>query len=181
RCGITRGGPAIRVGTCTCKSIEALSVRPDRCAGAGVPGRKGNVTLTFCWDVSAANWIAHSEVRWSQLVGFGPAGFDAYARLRFLPDPARPGQSENDVQAEDWRTGQLSRLFEVLATHTATPEDCYFCVWEGFGVDDARVTSNDDFAAYIDYENDSASLAQPGLAPEPTGSPPRSHLPKGVI
>ena len=139
------------------------------------------MTLTFCWDVSAANWIAHSEVRWSQLVGFGPAGFDAYARLRFLPDPARPGQSENDVQAEDWRTGQLSRLFEVLATHTATPEDCYFCVWEGFGVDDARVTSNDDFAAYIDYENDSASLAQPGLAPEPTGSPPRSHLPKVVI
>ena len=120
-------------------------------------------------DLSAADWIAHSDLRWSQLVGFGPAGFDAYARLRFLPDPAGPGQSENDVPAEDWRTDPLPRLFEVLATHTATPEDCYFCVWEGVGVDVAHVPSAFDDAVYIDDETDAASLgrpnAQPGLAP----------------
>jgi hypothetical protein len=94
-------------------------------------------------------------------VGFGPAGFDAYARLRFLPDPARPGQSEHDVEAEDWRSDQLPRLFEVLATHTATPEDCYFCVWEGFGVDGAPVATDADAdeALYVDDENDAASLA----------------------
>ena len=80
------------------------------------------MTLTFCWDLSAADWITRSDLRWAQLVGFGPAGFDAYARLRFLPDPARPGQSENDVLGQDSGTGQLPRLFEVLATHTATPE-----------------------------------------------------------
>jgi hypothetical protein len=129
------------------------------------------VTLSFCWDLSAADWIAHSDLRWSQLVGFGPAGFDAYARLRFLPDLAGPGQSENDVPAEDWRTDPLPRLFEVLATHTATPEDCYFCVWEG--VDVAHVPSAFDDAVYIDDETDAASLgrpnAQPGLAPEPAG------------
>ncbi len=28
---------------------------------------------------------------------FGPAGFEPYPRLRFLPDPTYPGQSENDV------------------------------------------------------------------------------------
>jgi hypothetical protein len=131
------------------------------------------VTLSFCWDLSAADWIAHSDLRWSQLVGFGAAGFDAYARLRFLPDPAYPGQSENDVPAEDWRTDPLPRLFEVLATHTATPEDCYFCVWEGVGVDVAHVPSAFDDAVYIDDETDAASLgrpnAQPGLAPEPAG------------
>ncbi len=55
------------------------------------------MTLTYCWDLSAADWIAHSDLRWSQLVGFGPASFEAYARLRFLPDPVRPGQSENDA------------------------------------------------------------------------------------
>jgi hypothetical protein len=43
-----------------------------------------------------------SERPWQQLVGFGPEGFPAYARLRFLPDPAYEGQSENDVDvAED--------------------------------------------------------------------------------
>jgi hypothetical protein len=139
------------------------------------------VTLTFCRELSAADWIAHSDLPWPQLVGFGPAGFDAYARLRFLPDPARPGQSENDVEV-DWRTDQLPRLFEVLATHTATPEDCYFCVWEGFGDADVAIDAD---AVYIDDENVGASLewpgAQPGLAPEPAGSPSMPCLPKLVV
>jgi hypothetical protein len=120
-------------------------------------------------------------------VGFGPAGFDAYARLRFLPDPARPGQSEHDVEAEDWRSDQLPRLFEVLATHTATPEDCYFCVWEGFGVDGAPVATDADAdeALYVDDENDAASLArpdaQPGLAPETAGWRASKLPPKVVV
>jgi len=25
-------------------------------------GYKGNVTLTFCWDLSAADWIAHGDL-----------------------------------------------------------------------------------------------------------------------
>jgi hypothetical protein len=139
------------------------------------------VTLTCCRELSAADWIAHSELPWQQLVGFGPAGFDAYARLRFLPDPAYPGQSENDVEA-DWRTDALPRLFEVLATHTATPDDCYFCVWEGFT--DSNVNVDED-AVYVDDENAGASLerpgAQPGWAPHPAGSPSMPHLPKVVV
>jgi hypothetical protein len=128
------------------------------------------VTLIFCWELSAADWIAHSDLPWQQLVGLGPAGFDAYARLRFLPDPTRPGQSENDIDAA-CPTDQLPTLFEVLATHTTTPGDCYFCVWEGFG--DADVAADDD-AAYIDEEN---TGAQPGLEPTPAG--PRA--PKVVV
>jgi hypothetical protein len=141
------------------------------------------VTLTFCWDLSGADWIVHSDLPWQQLVGFGPAGFDTYARLRFLPDPVRPGQSENDVQA-DWRTDQLPALFEVLATHTATPDDCYFCVWEGFG--HAEVAT-DDYAVYIDDENAGAQQgqagAQPGWAPValPSISPSTPQPPKVVV
>lgn len=96
------------------------------------------MTLGFCRDLSAADWIIRSDLPWQRLVGFGPAGFDAYARLRFLPDPVRLGQSENDVEP-DWRTEQLPRLFEVLAGRTATPDDCYFCVWDGFADDDASL------------------------------------------
>jgi hypothetical protein len=145
------------------------------------------VTLTFCWDLSAADWIAHSDLRWSQLVGFGAAGFDAYARLRFLPDPAYPGQSENDVVGQDSRADQLPRLFEVLATHTATPDDCYFCVWEGFGVYDAHGVVYADDAVYLVDEIDFASLAlpdpdaRPAVAPEPVGGRAVAHLPRVVV
>lgn len=94
-----------------------------------------NVALTFCSDVSPADWISASELPWNRLVTFGPAGFAAYARLRFLPDPAYPGQRELDVDRHDVRPErvQLPMLFEALATHTVTPDDCYFCLWEGFG------------------------------------------------
>jgi hypothetical protein len=140
------------------------------------------VTLAFCRELSAADWISHSDLPWPQLVGFGPAGFDVYARLRFLPDPARPGQRENDVEVEDWRHGQLTRLFEVLATHTATPEQCYFCVWDGFGGPDIAL---DDDAVYIETEVDVARLgrsgAQPGVAPPSAVSASVPPLPKVVV
>jgi hypothetical protein len=139
------------------------------------------VTLTFCSDLAAADWIVHSDLPWPQLVTFGPAGFDAYARLRLLPDPVRPGHSENDAEA-DWRTDQLPRLFEVLATHTTTPDDCYFCVWEGVG--HAELVIDDD-AVYIDAANATARLeradAQPGLAPERAASPSIPDVPKVVV
>lgn len=138
------------------------------------------MTLTSCWDLAAADWIVHSDLPWQQLVGFGPAGFDAYARLRFLPDPALPGQSENDVEAE-WRTSQVPRLFEVLAAHTTTPDSCYFCVWEGFG---PAEPANDDDAAYIDDGDGGVQRAdaEPGLAPDPAVvSPMTSHVPKVVL
>ncbi|MFI7543339.1 hypothetical protein [Actinoplanes sp. NPDC049599] len=93
------------------------------------------MTLTLCPDVAAAGWIVRSDLPWHRLVGFGPAGFDAYARLRLLPDPERLGQSENDVQAEDWRMAQLPRLFTILAAHTTTADRCYVCVWDGWGPD----------------------------------------------
>ncbi|MBG0562503.1 hypothetical protein [Actinoplanes aureus] len=94
------------------------------------------MTLHFCTDPAPADWIADSELPWEDLVTLGPGGFDAYARLRLLPDPVRPGMSENDAEAEDWRSEQLPRLFELLAAETTTPGDCYFCVWDGFGQSD---------------------------------------------
>ena len=93
------------------------------------------MALTFCFDVSPADWITTSDLPWGRLVTFGPTGFEAYARLRFLPDPAHPGQSEDQADRDedhDERV-QLPVLYEVLAAHTRTPDDCYFCLWEGIG------------------------------------------------
>ena len=94
------------------------------------------MALAPCSDLSAADWIATSELVWSDLVVFGPSGFAAYSRLRFIPDPAFEGQRENDV-ALDWDAipdvaDQWRALLELLAAHTSTPQECYFCLWDGW-------------------------------------------------
>ena len=93
------------------------------------------MALIPCSELSAAGWITASELPWEQLVGFGPAGFPAYARLRFLPDPAYEGQSANDVDVDEVpdETASLRVALETLRRHTRTPDDCYFCLWDGWG------------------------------------------------
>jgi hypothetical protein len=71
----------------------------------------------------------------TQLISFGPAGYEAYARLRFIPDPSRPGQAEADVKVPDDHPSDISqarRALHQLSRFTATPQECYFCIWEGY-------------------------------------------------
>jgi hypothetical protein len=92
------------------------------------------VTLRYCDDLSAADWIVKGHIPWEQLVNFGPSGFPAYARLRFLPDPTKPGQEEADAYVADDHLPEMEQtrlVLKHLQRFTATPEDCYFCVWEG--------------------------------------------------
>ena len=152
--------------------------------------------LTACSDLSAADWITGSDLPWQQLAGFGPSGFTAYARLRFLPDPAYDGQSENDVDFGDAvsESAKLSAALQVLSRHTSTPDAYYFCLWDGWGWDDDSAGS-----ALIDIESGSTlesmstsrlpkvyredgsphAAARPGVAPS---SPSSVHSePKVVI
>jgi hypothetical protein len=92
--------------------------------------------LQYCNDVSAADWIVQAQIPCEQLVNFGPPGFPAYARLRFIPDPTKPGQTEADAYVADNHLPEMQQtrlVLEHLRRFTATPEDCYFCVWEGYG------------------------------------------------
>lgn len=94
------------------------------------------MTLHPCSDVSVADWIMAARRPWQQLVRFGPPGFRAYGRLRFLPDPDSAGQSENDVVRTGDRPAETEHLraaLAALAHHTDTPDDCYVCVWDGWG------------------------------------------------
>jgi len=94
------------------------------------------MALVHCLDLSAADWIVQSDQPWDQLVFFGPGGFPAYARLRFLPDPAYVGQDRNDPDVETGSFNDepvLRVALTTLARHTRTPDDCYFCLWEGWG------------------------------------------------
>jgi hypothetical protein len=94
------------------------------------------VTLTPLTDLSAAGWIAASDQPWNRLVTMGPAGFSAYARLRFIPDPMNGGQSESDVGRDDESPSdadQLRTAVETLLPHTRTPDEGYLLIWEGWG------------------------------------------------
>jgi hypothetical protein len=93
------------------------------------------VGLAYCTDTSAADWLVRSGTPALQLILFGPSGYEAYARLRFIPDPERPGQAENDVDLPEDHPSDLSqarRAIHLLAPFTTTPGECYFCLWEGY-------------------------------------------------
>ncbi|WNB87111.1 hypothetical protein [Cellulomonas sp. ATA003] len=96
------------------------------------------MTLQHCTDLSPAAWITGSDLPWDRLVGFGPAA-PAYARLRFIPDPAYPGQSENDVDAgpggAEAEAAVLRGALDTLARHTGTPDDVYVGLWDGWSSD----------------------------------------------
>ena len=80
-----------------------------------------------------AAWI--SNLTFLEATTFGPPGFEAYARLRFIPDPARPGQSENQVEVSDEHVSDLDqarKVFAHLAGRTTTAQHCYFCIWDGY-------------------------------------------------
>lgn len=86
-------------------------------------------------DLAPASWLGGTGAEPMGLLTLGPAGFEAYARLRFIPDPDGPGRSEADVVVPEDHPSDLAQArtaLHVLAGHTRTAEACYFCVWEGW-------------------------------------------------
>lgn len=63
--------------------------------------------LNPCATPSPAAWIVNSVVEWYDLAVLGPAGFDAYARLRFMPDPGGD-DDDTDDQPDGPANGQAN-------------------------------------------------------------------------
>lgn len=94
------------------------------------------MTITWTSRTSEAHWLGASRVPWWQAVTFGPAGFEAYARLRFIPDPVATGQAESDVELPGTHPSDFDQMrvaLRVLAAFTGVPHDSWFAVWEGWG------------------------------------------------
>jgi hypothetical protein len=92
------------------------------------------MTLLHCDDVSAAAWLSETDAEPTRLITFGPATFPRYARLRYLPDPIRPGMNEADVQVSAGHATDIDAARTVLgalARYSASTDSCYVCVWEG--------------------------------------------------
>ena len=137
------------------------------------------MALRFCRDTQDAEWITHSPLPWHRLVTLGPGGFAAYLRLRLIPDPSYAGQSENDLGIDvEWRVGQVPRLFEILARYTATPDDCYFCVWEGWPREPRSAVADPwsrAAAGALEPQGETVTAErEPGGAPAVPGLAPRS-------
>jgi hypothetical protein len=91
------------------------------------------VQLRHATSAEPAAWI--SNLTFHEATTFGPPGFEAYARLRFIPDPTRPGQSESQVDVPDEHLSDLDqarKVFACLARCTTTAGHCYFCIWNGY-------------------------------------------------
>ncbi|WP_201023239.1 hypothetical protein [Serinicoccus chungangensis] len=90
--------------------------------------------MTEVLDLSPARWLLEDLAPWDRLVGFGPSGFEAYARLRLIPDPEHPDQSESarGASKEGSDLSALRKLLNQLVPHTTTPGHGYFCFWDGY-------------------------------------------------
>ncbi|MGI3785524.1 MAG: hypothetical protein ACRYG2_32660 [Janthinobacterium lividum] len=94
------------------------------------------MAITWTPSTSEGDWLGASGAPWWQAATFGPAGFEAYARLRFIPDPVRAGTAEADVELPDLHPSDLDQTcaaLRVLAPFTGTPHACWFAVWDGWG------------------------------------------------
>lgn len=92
--------------------------------------------FSYANSVEPAAWI--SALTFQEATTFGPPVFESYARLRFIPDPVRLGQSENEIDLPDSHVSDLDqarRAITHLAAHTATPNRCYLCLWDGYQYD----------------------------------------------
>jgi hypothetical protein len=91
--------------------------------------------LSYCPDTAAADWLVKCDTPAMQLITFGPACFEAFARLRFIPDPSRPDQIEAQVELPHDHPSDIAqarRALRLLARFTSTSQECYFCLWEGY-------------------------------------------------
>jgi hypothetical protein len=78
-------------------------------------------------DTSAADWFVDSEADGWTKICLGPPGYAAYARVYFNVD-------DTDAQLSDDYNDTLGPVLRsILRTHTSTPDDCYFALWDGWG------------------------------------------------
>ncbi|MEU4345015.1 hypothetical protein AB0H00_27795 [Nocardia sp. NPDC023852] len=94
------------------------------------------MSFELCGEASATDWLVEQGLPWDRLVARGPVGYPRYARVRFIPDPGFSGQKTSDVDFE--RHGlsekeQVGVALEILSRYTTMPEECYFCMWNGWG------------------------------------------------
>lgn len=84
-------------------------------------------------DTSLADWWATRVEPWEVLATVGPSGFAAYAQVLCPLDEGDPRLALLDARDDrNWDDQVLAAVLDVLAAHTATPEDGCWCLWDGY-------------------------------------------------
>ena len=86
---------------------------------------EGGGTIDVSWsEVAAANGrIAHGAMEWVAITG----------DWKFEREATQPGVWDQAPLIGSLRPSTAAILAEVLASFTATPSECWFAVWEGYG------------------------------------------------
>ncbi|WP_155290367.1 barstar family protein [Rhodococcoides fascians] len=157
-------------------SDEPISWATDR---AGHNERMG---FELCSDASAGKWLNDQRLDWSALAARGPIGYAAYARVRFIPDPAFPGQRTGGIEFEQKELsekGQVGVAIDIVSRYTTTPDECYFCMWDGWvsitvgAAPNFKIPNRDYFlfrgtvADYADWNSNDPARWQFGDSPDP--------------
>jgi hypothetical protein len=82
-------------------------------------------------DVSLAAWWAEGDDPWDLLCTIGPRGYASYAQVLVPLDDTAAARVPAGPGNHDDRT--LGAVLDGLAGHTATPDDCCWCLWDGWG------------------------------------------------
>jgi hypothetical protein len=148
------------------------------------------VTFELCGEASATDWLVAQGLPWDRLVVRGPVGYPRYARLRFIPDPGFSGQKTSDVDFEQHGLSEKEQVgiaLEILSRYTTVPEECYFCMWNGWGtitIDSAPnfLIPNRDYwlfrgtlADYADWNSNNPARWPYGDCPDPAFIWPADH------
>ncbi|MFJ9173508.1 hypothetical protein [Streptomyces sp. NPDC102360] len=98
--------------------------------------------LTLCHDLTATAWVrdALPDFAAGMVGSLLPAGYERYVRVLH---PAEDDADAGDGPGEGTLPGPLAApLASILEGRTATPDDCFFGIWEGCGYfDDGTVTA----------------------------------------
>lgn len=99
------------------------------------------MSLRFGADTSSATWLTEDVpdihgVAVARRLLIGPDGFEAYARVLTLPDPSFPGQSETDLDDEEFDAAVsgvelAGSIIDVMTGSTDDAELC-FLLWDGW-------------------------------------------------
>jgi hypothetical protein len=96
-------------------------------------------------DASAAAWLASALGTLWTVGGIVPPSYERHVLIEFLIEPALGWEEECELFAQ---------LAPVLASHTTTPDRCWFAIWEGHGFD----TTTTSYAAIATDDDDRRAI-----------------------
>lgn len=79
----------------------------------------------------AGRWVSWSDV--AEMAGTRVHALAQWHRLAPHRGDTLSGRSDGDPDLGNLPVPALTSLIDVLGRHTRTPQDCWFCLWEGYG------------------------------------------------